>query len=783
MVNYMISLVRYIRCFVLLVALLVLSAVVSFAQSEKIFSISEFVQDPFDLSGRGDTTKMVDGSGYLYSIVKVSSDDPEDKLSDYRFDFGMLKSIVRMVDGELWVYVQKNAKQVSVSRQGYKTVHRFDLGYTLESGAVYRMKISVKREAVGKAMLQFKITPAKSGIAIMYTNASGKEGLFGITDDSGSAVKYLELGTYTYKVVADMYHPSEGYISLKTRNEVFVEDVVLRANYAEVELETSSGVDIFIDGQSVGKSSWSGALNPGNYTVECRLANHKTTTRIIEVKDGEKYKFQLDSPVPIVGTLILTSTPLGAAVQIDGKYIGVTPLVLDNLLIGAHTIEISHSNYTTKTKTVVVKEGEGLEENIVLEKVASQSNNAIVGGGSQANSSGNGPEYVDLGLPSGLKWATCNLGASSPEELGDYFAWGETSKKSDYRQSNCLTFGKSISDFSGDLKYDAARKILGSGWRIPTKSDFQELIDMCKWKWVSVNGVNGYKVTGPNGNSIFLPAAGSRDGTTFYRKYSDGYYRSSTPKGTESCYTLNFSSGNKQFYTGWRYYGHSVRAVYEGSAKGSTNGGAKSQSDIEVNDMVDRALATVNNQPSSSASGSKSRTISGHEYVDLGLPSGLKWATCNVGASSPEEYGDYYAWGEIETKSNSKTNGKSMQDISGNSTYDVARAKWGGSWRLPTKEEFNELRQKCKWQWTTQNGKKGYKVTGPNGNSIFLPAAGCYKSWSGLSGVGQWGYYWSSTPYNHNNGTEAYSLTIATNSLNLFYSNRYFGVSVRPVSK
>ena len=778
MVNYMISLVRYIRCFVLLVALSVLSAVVSFAQSEKIFTISEFVQDPFDLSGRGDTTKMVDGSGYLYSIVKVSSDDPEDKLSDYRFDFGMLKSIVKVVDGELWVYVQKNAKQVSVSRQGYKTVHRFDLGYTLESGAVYRMKISVKREAVGKAMLQFKITPAKSGIAIMYTNASGKEGLFGITDDSGSAVKYLELGTYTYKVVADMYHPSEGYISLKTRNEVFVEDVVLRANYAEVELVTSSGVDIFIDGQSVGKSSWSGALNPGNYTVECRLANHKTTTQIIEVKDGEKYKFQLDSPVPIVGTLILASTPLGAAVKIDGKYIGVTPLVLDNLLIGAHTIEISHSNYTTKTKTVVVKEGEGLEENIVLEKVASQSNNAIVGGGSQANSSGNGPEYVDLGLPSGLKWATCNLGASSPEELGDYFAWGETSKKSDYRQSNCLTFGKSISDFSGDLKYDAARKILGSGWRIPTKSDFQELIDMCKWKWVSVNGVNGYKVTGPNGNSIFLPAAGSRDGTTFYRKYSDGYYRSSTPKGTESCYTLNFSSGNKQFYTGWRYYGHSVRAVYEG--------GAKSQSDTEINDMVDRALATVNSQPSSSASGSKSRTINGHEYVDLGLPSGLKWATCNVGASSSEGNGNYYAWGEIEIKSeyfgtNSKTNGKSMQDISGNSTYDVARAKWGGSWRLPTKEEFSELRQKCKWQWTTQNGKEGYKVTGPNGNSIFLPAAGL-RDGSSFDSAGEFGFYWSSTP-DESDDDFACSLYFNSSGQGVNWYDRGYGRSVRSVSE
>ena len=124
-----------------------------------------------------------------------------------------------------------------------------------------------------------------------------------------------------------------------------------------------------------------------------------------------------------------------------------------------------------------------------------------------------------------------------------------------------------------------------------------------------------------------------------------------------------------------------------------------------------------------------------------------------------------------------------MSDISGNVMYDVACAKWGGSWRLPTKEEYKELIQKCKWQWTTQNGKKGYKVTGPNGNSIFLPAAGCYNGRFGLISVGQWGYYWSSTPYNHNNGTEAYSLTIATNSLNLFYSNRYLGVSVRPVSK
>ena len=178
--------------------------------------------------------------------------------------------------------------------------------------------------------------------------------------------------------------------------------------------------------------------------------------------------------------------------------------------------------------------------------------------------------------------------------------------------------------------------------------------------------------------------------------------------------------------------------------------------------------------------------INGHKYVDLGLPSGLKWATCNVGADSPEEYGGYYAWGEIETKNeytvdNSRTYGKSMSDISGNSTNDVARAKWGGSWRLPTEKELEELKNNCKWEWTTQNGKKGYKVTGPNGNSIFLPAAG-YRLVSSLNFAGEDGYYWSSTPY-ESNDHYAYGLGFNSSYRSVDWSIRYYGRSVRPVSE
>ena len=177
----------------------------------------------------------------------------------------------------------------------------------------------------------------------------------------------------------------------------------------------------------------------------------------------------------------------------------------------------------------------------------------------------------------------------------------------------------------------------------------------------------------------------------------------------------------------------------------------------------------------------------GHEYVDLGLPSGLKWATCNVGASSPSDYGDYYAWGEISTKSsydknNSTTYGKEIGDIAGDPTYDVARAKWRGSWRLPTMAEFDELldSDNCTWKWTTQDGHKGYKVTSKkNGNSIFLPAAG-WRDGTSSYDQGSYGRYWSATPdesYTYN----AHRLYFFEGFLNTYCGSRDSGRSVRPV--
>lgn len=170
-------------------------------------------------------------------------------------------------------------------------------------------------------------------------------------------------------------------------------------------------------------------------------------------------------------------------------------------------------------------------------------------------------------------------------------------------------------------------------------------------------------------------------------------------------------------------------------------------------------------------------THKGHDYVDLGLS--VKWATCNVGADSPEVYGNYYAWGEIVTKSrysvaNCGTLEKNIGDIKGTSR-DVAHQKWGGNWRMPTIDEFRELIDKCDWEWDGD----GYIVTGPNGNSIFLPAAGLRYE-DELYGNGSYGDYWSSTPYSENT-ENALVLEFCKGTWDIYKGDRYCGLSVRPV--
>ena len=179
----------------------------------------------------------------------------------------------------------------------------------------------------------------------------------------------------------------------------------------------------------------------------------------------------------------------------------------------------------------------------------------------------NGYEYVDLGLPSGLKWATCNLGADMPYEIGYYLAWGEHKAKETYSAGNSITYGQSLGDISGDIEYDAATFLWEATWRIPTEAEARELKDNCTFEWTTMNNVQGAMVTGPNGNQIFLPSGGfATEGNVDFAD-SEGAYWTSSPDYTDPVYYSAFLYFyNTNFANvGWmsRYAGMLVRPVSE----------------------------------------------------------------------------------------------------------------------------------------------------------------------------------------------------------------------------
>lgn len=189
-------------------------------------------------------------------------------------------------------------------------------------------------------------------------------------------------------------------------------------------------------------------------------------------------------------------------------------------------------------------------------------------------------QAVDLGLPSRLKWASMNVGATTPEGYGDYFSWGETTPKASYSFENykwlnfiggnytkyilAKGFGEVDNKYVLDPEDDAAQVNMKGTWRMPTQDEIKELFNNCDWKWTNQKGVNGIKFTSKNGNgkSIFLPAAGYRKGATLLYAGEKGYYASNTLQSTTDFYGVAFGSAGEDFATANRcQFALTVRAV------------------------------------------------------------------------------------------------------------------------------------------------------------------------------------------------------------------------------
>lgn len=355
---------------------------------------------------------------------------------------------------------------------------------------------------------------------------------------------------------------------------------------------------------------------------------------------------------------------------------------------------------------------------------------AGIGGGTTTDKVG----YVDLGLPSGNLWAECNLGASAPEAYGDYYAWGEVKPKQEYTYPNHKWYKEGAPSL-GFTKYnnedgkmtlededDAVIQNLGNGWRTPTLADFRELTNqkLTTIKKTTLNGVAGYQITSKkNGKSIFIPFAGFKRDKPQTREIS-------ADEEVAVCMT-NLRRIDDMVYNAWTFAFQNDRIGRYGKLR---------PDGISIRPVKGPGVPVPNN------------------CVDLGLASGILWAKYNLGTTDPTKPGGYYAWGEIETKKkyaeNYKFYGKSsLKD--GVIKYnrrdgkmvleledDAANVILGVGYRIPTKEDWQELLDECKWEaetftapieWDPSQKKfiKQWKVTGPNGNSITLPNSNGYK--------------------------------------------------------
>lgn len=436
-------------------------------------------------------------------------------------------------------------------------------------------------------------------------------------------------------------------------------------------------------------------------------------------------------------------------------------------------------------------------------------------------------EPIDLGLS--VKWASWNVGASSVEEYGGLYGWGDPTGTATGNGPGVSAGG----EISG-TEYDIAQAKWGDSWRMPTKDEMEELVSKCTRVSATRNGISGVDITGPNGNTIFLPNGGSRNGTTIENQGLSSMYWS----GSGALFSYGYTDKAYYMTAGSRvdaYYcssGYSVRPVSdfvtvgETSISGISGTGASVSSSITSNEglaIVEKGfcysyLKTPTTDDSKIVSvvggngieadlsdlvpnsqyyvrayaiNSKGGTVYGDklefvtkdefpvgEAVDLGLS--VKWADMNIGASKPEDYGGYYYWGYTGMWSDyyDPDGVNTSEDIRG-TEYDIAHVKWGGSWRLPTLEQINELLSQCTLFWTSQNGVNGLLVTGPNGNTIFLPAAG-HREYNFIKNPEE-GNYWSSNVWDRFPGN-AYCLFFGDTQWFDKYQSRGSGFSVRAVT-
>lgn len=503
-------------CFFLTILLLTIGWLNSSAQS---LSVEYFKLLETDLTANTNGTIEYDQNGEKAALIKIITTE-----TGFVFEAGML-GIVKTVPkvSEIWVYVPRGLQKLKIMHPQLGQVE-YNIPMPIESARTYELKLisgSVRTVVEHTSTSQFVVFKVEPKTAVVFIDEDEPRSL----DSDGMLSIRLSRGHHTYRVIAASFVSEAGAIEVES--DKISKQVTLKSALATLTVKTTDDAEIWINEIKKGVGTWTGNLAAGLYLIESRKPSHLPQQQEIALNQQERRTVTISDPIPIYGSLEIESTPLESKAYLDNKLIGKTPIRIDKVLVGEHIIRIEKDGYQRMDAKITIEEG----KTDTLKYTLLQ---------------GETHEFVDLGLS--VKWATCNIGASNPEDYGDYYAWGETETKKDYSWSTykyCIGSADTITKYNCKKYFgtvdrkktlnqddDVAHIKWGGNWRIPTEDEFTELIKNCTWTRVSQNGVNGYKVTsnkpGYTDRSIFLPAAGYRGYSNLNSVGTLGYYWSSS---------------------------------------------------------------------------------------------------------------------------------------------------------------------------------------------------------------------------------------------------------------
>jgi len=567
----------------------ILTLLLALPASAQKMTVESMVHDPFDQTANLSENMYKDNNQEYGGLVKVMVAAP-----NATFEGWVLKQQTHSAS-EYWVFMAKGSDRLKVTVPGYLPLEVDFNNYDdciVKSLHTYILTITLPQAAVagpvddGMRYLAMTVEPKNCTVLV--------DGQPQMVED-GNVMVILPRGTHRYQVSATGYNTEEGTVELKDGKETL--SIRLKSSMATLRVECpTSGAKIYVNDLQRGTAPWNGSFVAGIYKVEARLDGYRSQQQSVTLSENENRTLRLPALEMIIGSLDVKVSPINSDVYVDGKKIGTTPDVFRDIQVGQHRVEIRKEGYETLTKTVTINENEQASVTGTLTAVVAATPSTsstfndieelyqeilLFSNFSPSTSylscpDNNHPHMIGLGLPSGTKWACCNVGANKPEANGDYYAWGETETKSVYywdtyvhwddSGENCHNIG---SDIAG-TQYDVAHVKWGGSWVMPSRDQIKELDDNCSYEWTTANGVKGGKFTSKkNGASIFLPAAGGRDDSFrddsgLHNAGSHGYYWSSTrnPSSSNDAYSLRFNSG----IAGWdhyygHFYGHTVRPV------------------------------------------------------------------------------------------------------------------------------------------------------------------------------------------------------------------------------